>query len=52
MIPAGHYLVRALLEPDFETGLVARDAAKWQPVKREVDVTGDSEVVLKLVPSR
>lgn len=52
LIPAGHYSVRTLVVPDSETGLVPAGVSKWQMATQEVDITGKTEVVLKLSPKQ
>jgi hypothetical protein len=49
LIPPGHYMVRSFIQPDFETGQMPVEASRWQMAKQEVDISGDSDVVLKLV---
>lgn len=52
-IPPGKYQVTAYFEPDFEGGEVKPfpEAAKWKPVRQEVVVRGDTEVVVHLEPA-
>jgi hypothetical protein len=50
LIPPGHYIVSSFIEPDFETGQMPVEASKWKMAKQEADISGDGEVVLKLVP--
>ena len=50
-IPAGHYTVTGYLYPDVESGKVPEDARKWQSTKREVDINGNTEVVVTLAPA-
>ena len=49
--PAGHYLIKAYFEPtgeEFAGTKAPTDLSMWQPESREVDITGDTEVALKL----
>ena len=50
-IPAGHYVVSAYLQPDPGTWQVPPVASKWQPVREEVEITGPTEVILRLLPA-
>jgi hypothetical protein len=51
LIPPGHYLVSSFIQPDFETQQVSAEVSKWRMAKQEVDISGDGEVVLRLVPA-
>ncbi len=51
LIPPGHYVVSSHIEPDFESGQVPAEASKWRMARQEVDISGDTEVVIKLIPS-
>ena len=50
-IPAGHYTVSTYFQPDFDQGefKFPADLEKWRPAKQEVDISGTTEVVLKLL---
>lgn len=49
LIPPGRYFVSSFIEPDFETSQVPAEVSKWRMAKQEADISGDTEVVLKLV---
>ena len=49
-VPPGHYFVQTYTKPDFETGAIRTNLAKWRMAKDEVDIPSSSEIVLKLVP--
>ena len=49
-IPAGHYVVVSYADPDFSEGQPEEQPFNWTQDKREIDVTGHTEVVLKIVP--
>ena len=51
-IPPGRYLVSSFLLSNDKPGQPSTEALKWQPVKMEVQVTGNSEFVVKLSPAR
>jgi hypothetical protein len=48
LIPPGHYLVRTITQRDFQTGEIPLGATKWKGDEREVEITGNTEVVLRL----
>jgi len=49
-IPAGHYVVASYAHPDFSEGQPEEQPFNWTQDKRETDVTGGTEVVLKIAP--
>lgn len=49
LVPPGHYSVMTFLRPDFRTGKVPADVATLQMAKEEIEINGESEVLLKLV---
>ncbi len=50
-IPAGHYTVISFVQPDFDAPESERAGPiNWTQDRREIDVTGDTEVVLKITP--
>jgi len=51
LIPPGHYFMGSYIEPDFPSGQVPAEASKWRMAKQEVDISGDTEVVIQLIPS-
>jgi hypothetical protein len=50
-IPAGHYTVLSYAEPDFSEDKPEEQPFNWTQDKREIDVTGHTEVLLKIVPT-
>jgi hypothetical protein len=51
LIPPGHYLVSTFIQPDVETERLSPEVSKWSMARQEVDISGDGEVVLRLVPA-
>jgi hypothetical protein len=49
-IPAGHYTVVSFVQPDFDDEQAGGPPFNWLQDKRDIEVTGHSEVVLKIVP--
>jgi hypothetical protein len=49
-IPPGKYHVTTYFQPDFEGGEMKPfpEAGKWMPARKEVVVSGDTEVVVRL----
>jgi hypothetical protein len=39
------------IQPDVETERLSPEVSKWSMARQEVDISGDGEVVLKLVPA-
>jgi hypothetical protein len=50
-VPPGHYLVQTYLQPDFQTGKIPPELSKLRMAKQEVDISSDSEILLKLNPA-
>ncbi|HEV2298749.1 MAG TPA: hypothetical protein VGR72_09560 [Candidatus Acidoferrales bacterium] len=48
-VPPGRYSVMTFLRPDFRTGKVLADVAAFQMAREEIEINGESEVVLTLV---
>lgn len=53
-IPAGHYTVRSYAQPDFDEdpARASVQAFDWRQDEREVDVIGNTEVILKIAPKK
>ncbi len=51
LIPPGHYRVSSFVMPDFQTDQISPEALKWKMANLEVDISGNTEIVLKLVPA-
>jgi hypothetical protein len=50
-IPAGHYMFACSFDPEFgSTSKTPPEAPKWRPEHREVDIAGNTEVILTLRP--
>jgi hypothetical protein len=49
-IPAGHYTVISFVQPDFDDEQSEGKPFNWTLDKREIDVTGRTEVVLRIAP--
>lgn len=49
-VPPGHYRIRTLVQPDFQTGSIPAELAKWKMVEQEVAIEGDTRIVLMLKP--
>jgi hypothetical protein len=49
-IPAGHYTVISFLHPDFDDEQSEGKPFNWTQDRREIDVTGRTQVVLKIAP--
>ena len=50
LIPPGHYSVVTFAQPDPATG-VPPEILKWQMANKEIEITGDTEIVLTLRPA-
>lgn len=50
MVPPGHYSITTYLKPDPDTEQIPSEITKWGMVNKEVEVTGNIQVVLTLVP--
>jgi hypothetical protein len=51
LVPPGHYSASAYIQPTFETGDAPPQVTKWKSDQKEINVMGDMEVVLKLIPA-
>jgi hypothetical protein len=51
-IPPGHYVMSSYFEPGLHPEQAGAVAANWQPARREVDIAGNAEVTLRLVPAK
>ena len=51
-IPAGHYTVTSFAQSDSDDEQAESQKFKWTQDKREIDVTGRTEVVLKIAPKK
>lgn len=49
MIPPGRYSITTYLQPDPDTDQIPPEVTKWQMATKEVEITSDTEVVLRLV---
>ena len=47
-VPQGRYLVQTYIQPEVRVGKIPADLAKWRMAKKEVDISSDSEIILKL----
>jgi hypothetical protein len=47
-VPQGRYLVQTYIRPEVRAGKIPAELAKWQMAKKEVNISSDSEVILKL----
>jgi hypothetical protein len=52
LIAPGHYFVSSFIQPDFQADRVPVEASKWQMAKQEVEINGDMEVLLRLIPKK
>ena len=52
LIPPGHYFVSSFIQPDFQAEGVPVETSKWQMAKQEVEINGDMEVLLRLIPKK
>lgn len=49
LIPPGHYSVVTFVWPDSDTG-TPPEILKWQMASKEVQITGDTQIILTLIP--
>jgi len=50
LIPPGHYSITTFLEPDPDTDQVPPEVTKWQMANKEVEITGDTQIILTVTP--
>jgi len=50
LIPPGHYSITTYLQPDPDTEQVPPEITKWRMARKEVDITGDTQIILTLTP--
>ncbi|HUI41004.1 MAG TPA: hypothetical protein VL523_03440 [Terriglobia bacterium] len=53
-VPGGHYTVQAFFDPEFDetTGQFRMTPSEWQTFKQEVDVAGDTEIIVSLARAK
>jgi hypothetical protein len=47
-VPQGRYLVQTYIRPEVRAGKIPAELAKWRMAKKEVNISSDSEIILKL----
>lgn len=52
LIPPGHYAVQTYLQPEFDDNGNPQAVPKWRMAKKDVDISGNTEVVLAISPPK
>lgn len=52
LIPPGHYAVQTYLEPELDNGGNPQPVPKWKMAKNDVEINGNTEIILVISPSK